>query len=316
MPKVSVIIPTYNRCGMIGETLGNVLSQTERDLEVILVDDGSSDDTDRVVRECADGRVSYYYKSNGGASSARNFGLARASGRYTAFLDSDDSWPENYLEVMLSCLDREGDFGAAYSPITVVYPGGPVIRSYKKPEGKRGWIALDLFRKSFIWPSAALFRSSVWKDFYFDESLKRTSEDSDAFLRLALKTRFTFVPDVEAFHRISPDSISVAEGVACTRILVLERFYYHLGGNRVVPARVARRRISHACRKVAEDRRRKGARTAALVLYRRAIRYWPGDLRLYWGLLRALLLDGGNDGEAGWRMPAPLGDPVGPNRFR
>ncbi len=282
---------------------------------MIVIDDGSEDDTAKIVRGLNDSRLKYFYKTNGGAASARNLGLSKANGRYIAFLDSDDFWPDNYLEVMINHIESSSTFGAAYSPITVVYPDGRKVISYKRPAGKSGWITLDLFKRGFIWPSAAVFRSSVWKDFYFDESLK-TSEDSDAFLRLSMHTQFLFVPDVEAFRRISADSISAEVGVACTRMLVLERFYFRLGGDKIIPAKIARRRFSHACRRVAEDRRNKGNKAAALGLYRHAIRCWPYDLRLYLGFLRALLLNSSKDQEPSWKIPDALSDPVGPNRFK
>lgn len=126
---------------------------------------------------------------------------------------------------------------------------------------------------------------------------------------------FLFVTDVESFIRISPDSLSAQTGVVCTRLLVLERFYYKLGGNKIILSHIALRKLSHACRKIAEDRRHKGARAAALELYKRAIRHWPGDCRLYLGLLRTLLLSSRKDQKPNWNIPEPLGTPIGPNRF-
>jgi glycosyltransferase involved in cell wall biosynthesis len=315
MPKTSVIIPTYNRSGMVREAISSVLAQTERDFEIVVVDDGSTDDTRSVVGAMQNGRISYFYKNNGGPASARNFGLSKAKGEYVAFLDSDDLWPENYLEVMLSQLEGNSEFGAAYSYITVIRSDGGKVESYKRPEGKSGWIASELFMRGSVWPSAAVFRSEVWQDFYFDELIKKSYEDSDAFLRLSMKTKFLFVGNVEAFHRISSDSIAAAAGVACTRLLILERFYYELGGDKIVPAAVARRRLSHACRKVAEERRKSGLRRAAMQLYERAIRYWPYDLRLYLGYLKTLFLRSSKDQEPDWRLPERLGDPIGLNRF-
>jgi glycosyltransferase involved in cell wall biosynthesis len=291
------------------------MNQTERDLEVIVVDDGSTDNTRAVIEDLADARINYFYKTNGGPASARNFGLSKARGEYVAFLDSDDFWPKNYLEVMLANLGNNQSFDAAYSPITVVYPDGRSINSYKKPEGKSGWLTLDLFKRSYIWIFAALFRRSIWTDLYFDEQLKRTCEDSDVLLRLSMRTQFLFVRQVEAFHRISPDSISAQTEADCARLFVLERFYFRLGGDKIVPAKIARRRLSHAARKVAENSRKKGARMAALKLYEYAIQYWPYDARLYWGWLKTLFLDPAKDTEQSWKMPHPLGEAVGSNRF-
>jgi len=308
MPKVSVVIPTYNRSGMVKEAISSVLVQTERDFEIIVVDDGSTDDTSSVVAAMEDGRISYFYKNNGGPASARNYGLSKGTGEYVAFLDHDDLWPPNYLEVMLSRLEKNTEFGAAYSPITAVYPDGGEVKSYKRPDGKSGWLAVNLFKHGFVWTSATLIRREVLKNFYFDESLKTSYEDGDFFLRLSMKTQFLFVEGVEAVRRNHAENFSTKVGVLATRILVLERFYFRLGGNKIVPARVARRRLSHACRKVAEERRREGNRSAAISLYKRAIKYWPFDLRLYVGLGQSFLLNKTKDQNPNWQMPEPLAD--------
>jgi len=306
MPKVSVIIPTYNLCNMVGETINSVLRQTEPDLEVIVVDDGSTDNTRAAVKGIKDSRVKYFYKDNGGCPSACNYGFSKAKGQYIAFLDHDDLWPENYLQVMLSHLENNITFGAAYGLITVLYPDGRKIKSYKRPKGKSGYLTADLFKHNFIWNSATIIRRSVLKNFYFDESLRIGCEDLDFFLRLSTRIQFLFVEDVEAIRREHKKNLSKKMSLLPTRILVLERFYFQLGGNKIVPASIARHRIGHACRKVAEAHRSKANRSAAMALYRHAIRYWPVDLRLYLGLARALLLNKKNDSDPDWQMPEPL----------
>lgn len=312
---VSVIVPTYNRRDIVSRAIHSALSQTYRDVEVVVVDDGSTDGTQDVVRGMNNDRIRYFLKPNGGPASARNFGLARSRGPYIAFLDSDDYWPAEYIQVMLGQLAPQPQFGGAYSLITLVRPDGQQIPSYKRAEGRSGWIAQDLFKRGFIWPSASLFRAEAWKGFFFDERLSRVSEDSDAFLRLSLQTQLLFVADVEAFHTISDDSISAADGVACARVLSLERFYFSLGGDKVIDACVARRRLSHAYRTIAEDRRSRGAKAAAMILYRRAIQCWPYDLRLYAAWLQTRMLSGRDDPEPSWRMPSSLDAPIGPSRF-
>jgi len=309
MPKVSVIIPTYNRAEMVMEAVKSVLSQTERDLEVIVVDDGSTDGTRSIVTGLSDKRVVYFFKTNAGPASARNLGLSKAHGEYIAFLDSDGYWPANYLEVMIFHLEKNSTFGAAYSPITVVYPDGRQLKSYKRPEGKQGWICADLFEHGFIWIVAAVFCSSAWEDFYFDEKLARSSEDSDALLRLSMKIQFMFVPEVEVYSRISFDSISALQGVNLNRVLSQQRLYSLLGGDKIIPARIARKRLSHSFRKVAQDRKNKKERSAAIKLYLKAVRYWPFDIRLYIGLFRTALIT--KDTAPDWQMPSDLGQPLG-----
>ena len=97
MPKVSVIIPTYNKTIYYRKDSRECLDQSKQDLEVDC-GDGSSDDTRNVVASLNDSRVRYFYKTNGGAAIVRNFGLSKTIGKYVAFFDSDDFWPENYFE--------------------------------------------------------------------------------------------------------------------------------------------------------------------------------------------------------------------------
>jgi glycosyltransferase involved in cell wall biosynthesis len=306
MPKVSVIIPTYNRSCLLNETIKSVLSQTEKDLEVIVVDDGSTDDTGNVVRNIKDKRVRYFYKTNSGPAGARNFGLSKAAGEYISFLDHDDLWPENYLDVMVSRLANNNEYGAAYSPITVVYPDGRRVKSYKRPAGKSGRITLDLFKHGFIWTSAAVIRKSVLNNIYFDESLRYSYEDGDFFLRLSTRCMFLFVEDVEAIRTEHSENFSAKIGTKPTRILVLERFYFQLEGKAHISSVTARRRLSHATRKVAEESRHNGGRTAAIFLFKRAIKYWPYDIRLYCGLWKSFVMNKLKDPEPNWQMPEAL----------
>jgi glycosyltransferase involved in cell wall biosynthesis len=293
---------------MIRETIASVLAQSERDLEVIVVDDGSTDNTRDVIGALTDPRVRHFHKPNGGPASARNYGLTRSGGAYIAFLDHDDLWPADFLKVMIAALERSPAFGLAYAPITLLLDDGRQIPSYNEPDGKSGWLAVDLFKHGFVWTSASVMRRDALEGFRYDESLRRSYEDSDFFLRLSARVQYLYVPNVQAIKTEHAGNLSHEVGVQPTRILVLERFYFQLGGRELVPATVARRRLSHACRTVAEEKRRQGARLAALSLYRRAISYWPYDLRLYCGLGKALLLGKDADPEPGWQMPAPLPD--------
>jgi len=307
MPKVSVIIPTYNRSKLVKEAVESVLAQTFKDFEVIVVDDGSTDDTRSIIEAIKDSRLRYFYKENGGVSAARNLGLQRAKGDFICFLDSDDLWPNNFLEVMLQKLQRNPDYGAAYCLRTLLYPDGRKAESYYRQYCKSGWITQDLFRKTFIQTSSLCFRKPALKDFFFDELLSN-AEDTDAWLRLSTRVKFLFVPEIQTIyrrqHNICPRTKFSSEN--CNHILVLERFYYRLGGNRLAKRKVALRKLSHAYRSIAKKQYKKGCRAASIFLYKRAIRYWPLDIRLYRDLLRALLLNKKEDKMPNWRMPEPL----------
>jgi glycosyltransferase involved in cell wall biosynthesis len=115
-PKVSVVIPTYNRAGTVPRAIESVLSQTVDDLEVIVVDDGSSDDTGKVLGEMFGDHIRYFPQVNQGASVARNKGVEEARGEWIAFLDSDDFWEKEKLEWQLKALKQFGtQCGACYT---------------------------------------------------------------------------------------------------------------------------------------------------------------------------------------------------------
>ena len=309
MAKVSVTIPTYNRGSLVVEAIDSVLRQTVDDVEVIVIDDGSTDDTRRIVEGIGDCRVRYFYQDNRGCAGARNAGLAHCKADYIGFLDSDDIWPEDFLEVMLSRLGSNSDAGCVYCPVVKVDSRGERKPSYGAADCMSGWITRDLFKRSFIWLQATLFRAEALDGISFDESM-RNGADTDAILRLSTRIRFLYVPEIEVVfrtqHGVAPRTD--VSSLNCNRIRVLERFYYRLGGDRFVSRSGARRKLSHACRAVARSHYRCQSRSASIALYKKAISYLPTDVRLYWELFRAYRMDRQEDAVAQWEMPEPLGD--------
>jgi glycosyltransferase involved in cell wall biosynthesis len=124
---VSVIVPCFNRADIVGETIDSLLRQTYTELEVIVVDDGSTDDTRRVIASYADERLRYFYKPNGGLSAARNYGLALARGEFIAFLDSDDLWRDWKLESQMRLFDRHLEVGMIWSDMSTFTTGDAII---------------------------------------------------------------------------------------------------------------------------------------------------------------------------------------------
>ena len=117
-PRVSVVIPTYNRAAKVQNAIDSVLAQTFSDLEVIVVDDGSSDGTGEILAETYGDRIRYYAQENQGASAARNKGIAEARGEWIAFLDSDDRWKKEKLEWQFKALERNGSkCGGCYTDV-------------------------------------------------------------------------------------------------------------------------------------------------------------------------------------------------------
>lgn len=190
-PKVSVIIPTYNRLWALPEAIKSVLDQTFSSFELIIVDDGSTDGTEKWVKEkCPSAK--YIKKENGGVSSARNRGIEKSRGRYIAFLDSDDRWLPEKLERQIKVMD---------SGHAVCYTDEIWIRNRKRvnPRLKHKKYAGDIFLKSLplviISPSSVMIESDIFDEIgLFDEELL-ACEDYDLWLRLTSRYPVYFVDE-------------------------------------------------------------------------------------------------------------------------
>ncbi len=174
---VSVVVPTFNRAYCIQRAVDSVLAQTYRDVEVILIDDGSSDGTSEVVarRYGGDQRVRYFRQDNTGISGARNTGLARARGAYIALLDSDDEWVPWKLELQIACLRAHRDLGMTWTDMLAVDPGGAVMSEayLRRMYSAYRWFATadDLFDASESLESLAPSASEICpgRRFYFGD---------------------------------------------------------------------------------------------------------------------------------------------------
>jgi glycosyltransferase involved in cell wall biosynthesis len=123
---VSVIIPCYNRAGIVCETIDSVLSQTYSHFEIVVIDDGSTDNTREAIAAYDDRRVRYFYKQNGGLSAARNSGLEAARGEFIAFLDSDDLWHSWKLRAQIEIFVRHPEVGLIWSDMSTFTTAGQV----------------------------------------------------------------------------------------------------------------------------------------------------------------------------------------------
>jgi len=198
MPKVSVVIPTYNYGHFLGEAIQSVLDQTFADFELIIVDDGSTDNTKEVVSSFQDKRVKYIYQKNRGLAASRNTGIKASCGEYIAFLDSDDKWlPEN-LEVMVNRLDSRPDIALVCSDVNVYDDAtGAILGRHWHNRRSDSWVnpkkaarqALQylLKRGCFITPIAMVVRRTVFAEVgHYDESV-RTHEDWDMIVRIVMR---------------------------------------------------------------------------------------------------------------------------------
>ena len=214
MPAVSVIMPAYNVAPYIGDALASVLAQTFSDFEVVVTDDGSTDDTAAVVAPFAarDPRVRLLQKPNGGLSSARNHALRHAAGGTFALLDSDDLWDPGFLEAQIAILRARPEVAIVTG--NARFLGGPRDgrparpSPDSRPEPSLASILEDE-QAIFI---MSVFRREVYETIgVFDESM-RTNEDYDYWLRAAAAGfRFARQDRPLAQYRVRNDSLSASE---------------------------------------------------------------------------------------------------------
>jgi glycosyltransferase involved in cell wall biosynthesis len=205
-PKISVVIPTYNRAAKVQKGIESALTQTFSDLEVIVVDDGSADDTGNVIAKTFGDRIRYYYQANQGASAARNKGITEARGEWIAFLDSDDEWERDKLKWQLKTLERfAAQCGGCYTDVRLV--NNPETRTFfqlaeesYRHQGEMGVSknALKLLVRPggagmVICLSSFMGRADlIRKTGGFDLKLPY-SQDSEFLFRLAMLTSFCYV---------------------------------------------------------------------------------------------------------------------------
>ena len=185
-PRVSVIIATYNRVGFIKDAVQSVLDQTFQDLEVIVVDDGSTDGTGELFATIPDERVRYFYQANRGRSNARNEALRRARGEYIAFLDSDDIYLPDKIGMQVDYLDSHPETGMIYTSAYCIDDAGRLLRHvYKAIHSGDLYRDIAFFRPVTITlPTVMVRREVLDRAGDFDEGMERF-EDTDMWRRIS-----------------------------------------------------------------------------------------------------------------------------------
>lgn len=207
-PLISVVIPAYNCEDSIGSTLNSVLQQTYITIEVIVINDGSTDETLTVLKSFQDSRLQIVTQPNSGVSATRNRGINLAKGDFIAFLDSDDLWLPNKLSDQIIALQSNSQAAIAYSWTDYIDQSGHFLRQgyYCHFEGNvHRRLLLGSFLESGSNP--LIRRMALEAVGGFDESL-RTCEDWDLWIRLALKYEFVVVPQVHVQYRVVTNSKS------------------------------------------------------------------------------------------------------------
>lgn len=234
VPSVSVVVTTYNRAKLLKETVSHILSQTFTDLELIIVDNMSTDGTDEYVNSIGDSRVRYFKNPNNGIIAVnRNFGIRESIGRYIAFCDDDDLWMPDKLKAQTAFMDANPDVGLSFGYARDFYAQGP---GDAPQEGtlrfaKKSCDTTDSYEKLLFGNNVATLTVMCRKTFLdeaglFDEDPAfRTVEDYELWLRLARKSRIACIPQVLGRYRLHSQSVSGNPAGQTKKLLcILEKF--------------------------------------------------------------------------------------------
>ncbi|MEK7277112.1 MAG: glycosyltransferase family A protein [Chloroflexota bacterium] len=206
---ISVIIPTYNRRRLLERTLAGVLAQTEKDYEVIVADDGSTDDTFEYLQsQCV---LAIHLSHSGKPAIARNSGIAYAQGEFVAFLDSDDAWETTALEELAAALASAPDAGFAFGD----YAPAPALPQAAQ-HGPDGGVAIDIFESllmtDFLATGSLLIRREAIETVGEFDARLWVADDWDYWLRLAAQFKAVHVSKPLVHIHAVPDGISRASG--------------------------------------------------------------------------------------------------------
>jgi glycosyltransferase involved in cell wall biosynthesis len=227
--KISVIIPTYNRAALLAGAVRSVLAQTLPPAEILVVDDGSSDDTDEqvasLVRETATTKLRYLRQPHRGPAAARNYGIVRSSFDMLAFLDSDDRWEPRKLELQTLAMRSSPDTLVSHTR-ELWYRRGRFLNQKKRHRPPHGAIFQQCLALCCVGMSTVMARRTLFRQFgMFDETLA-CCEDYDFWLRVAVSQPFLLVEQpLTIKHGGRPDQVSVVfrQGIDRFRIQALAK---------------------------------------------------------------------------------------------
>lgn len=273
-PLVSIIIPTYNRANLLKRAIESVISQTYKNLEIIVVDDGSTDNTEQIVKECQDSRIQYIrHSKNRGLSAAKNTGIKNSKGDFIAFLDSDDEYLPEKVEKSIEVFKK--------APENI----GIVCSNFWRIEGEKKKIAVSK-RTPFLY--FGVFRKEVFEKIgFFDEELE-IYEDLDFGTRLICKFSSYFIDEPLAIYHITKGSLSFSSNIERLieiKKLILERYEVDLKKSRW---RLAHRKLARINYYLAKDfyctgqiKKARGYFLKAFLAYPVKVEYFGKFLRTY-----------------------------------
>lgn len=204
-PLVSVVITTYNREKYLETAIESVENQTYRPIEILVVDDGSNFNYAASICDKFE-NCTYYFKNNGGLSTARNFGISRAKGEFIAFLDDDDYWEEQKISKQMEVFDSNPTVDLVHSKVAIVNEHGDLTGEFSgatldKLHKRSGFVFWNALATWVVKSPTSLIRKKIFKpDLLFDESIK-VGEDIDFYQRLFYRHKVMYIDEPLAYYR-------------------------------------------------------------------------------------------------------------------
>lgn len=280
MATVGVIIPAFNAAKYLPFALESVASQTFDDWQILLVDDGSTDNTAEVVAPFLHrfgSKIQYIKQNNRGLPAARNSAIRASNSEFLALLDADDVWLPCRLAESLKILRERPQAGLSYGLVTGIDPEGRPGNTFNgNPKYAEGRIAPYIYMRKVDLPCPTMtFRRRCLDDVgIFDETMRAT-EDRDLWLRIALRYEVAFVPQVLAYYRLSPNSMSTDTQRMLQAQLQFIRKHYGSEGCGLRPRQIA---LARVYKQRAEALKMQNQPWAAFLSSLRALALYPLDL--------------------------------------
>lgn len=211
MPYFSVVITVYNKAEFIKNTINSVLNQSFRNIEIIVVDDGSTDGSSQIINDFLDERIKVIRTKNQGVSKARNTGITHANSNYIALLDGDDLWNKDFLKFIKEAITKFSNVSIFSTALAHKYEHKVVPATYNF-EQRKTYEIRDFFKSSLdhtiLTSSSIVFKKNIIEKIgYFDTSIE-SGEDTDFWIRIGINFKIVFINKILAYYNYVPESIS------------------------------------------------------------------------------------------------------------
>ena len=233
---ISIVMPTFNQASFIGEAIDSVLRQTDRNYELIIINNYSEDGTEEIVRSYSDPRIHYYkFNNHGIIAASRNYGIRLSKGKYIAFLDSDDIWLPKKLEKQVQMMEENPEIALSYVLFGRLLQDGTVKGIYPyHSRRKRGFIYEDLYLLNVIANSGAMVRASIFNRIgLLDEDPNLVGvEDADMWLRISRDNQVDYVKsDLLLLYRVRDNNVFYKKAIEKIqrRLYLAKKFYPDIG---------------------------------------------------------------------------------------